>query len=202
MSTLGNGSRPTPSSLAAAYGLQPTAGSSGFTLIELLVVIVIIGIIVATASLAVGVLGRDRELEEEAKRFAAVLNQAREEAELQGMDVGVLMAQPAYEYWRYDGRREQWKPIEDDHLFKTRELPEGVRARLWIDGREVVLKPKLEAYDEKEPDKYLPQVMALSSGDVSPFEVRLEREGTPEQWRVIGAADNSVKAEAIDANKR
>lgn len=176
--------------------------SSGFTLIEILVVVVIVGIIVATATLSVGVLGRDRELEEEAKRFTAVLSQAREEAELQGMDVGVFVTQPAYEYLRYDGRREYWKPIEDDRLFRTRELPEGVRARLWIDGREVVLKPKLEPYEEKEHDKHAPQVMALSSGDVSPFELRLEREGTTEQWRVIGAADNSVTAEAIDARKR
>lgn len=173
-----------------------------FTLMEILVVIVIIGIIVATASLAVGVLGNDRELEEEAKRFATVLNQAREEGELQGADIGVFITQPAYAYLRYDGRHEQWRPIEDDDLFKTRELPEGVRVRLWLDKREVVLKSKFEPFDEDERDKHTPQVFALSSGEISPFELRLEREGTREQWRVIGSPDNTVKAEVVDASQR
>ena len=126
---------------------QTMRNQSGFTLMEVLVVVVIVGIIVATATLSVGVLGGDRELANEAKRFAAVLIQAREEAEIKGMDVGVLMAQPTYQYLRFDNRREYWKPIEDDSLFRTRELPVGVRARLWLDGREVVLKPKLEPYD-------------------------------------------------------
>jgi general secretion pathway protein H len=176
--------------------------SRGFTLMEVLVVMVIIGVIIASASVAVGVLGRDRELEEEARRFATVLTQAKEEAELQGLDVGVFVTQPAYEYLRYDGRREYWTPIEGDDLFKVRELPEGVRARLWIDSREVVLKRELEPYDEKDRDKHQPQLMALSSGEITPFELRLEREGTTEQWRVIGTADNTVRAEAVDERRR
>jgi general secretion pathway protein H len=174
----------------------------GFTLIEILVVIVIIAVIVATATVAVSVLGSDRELEQEAKRFAAVLNQAREEGELQGLDIGIFIAQPAYTYLRYDGRSEQWKPIEGDELYKTRELPEGVRARLWLDGREVVLKPQLEPFDEHKPDKHAPQIFALSSGEISPFELRLERDGTTTQWRVIGSADNTITVEATDDSTR
>jgi general secretion pathway protein H len=191
--------------LATAHSLQPTAAlprSRGFTLIEILVVIVILGVIVASATLAVGVLGRDRELENEARRFAAVIDQAREEAELQGMDLGIFLARPAYEYFRYDSRREQWQPIDDDKLFITRELPEGVHFRLWLDRREVILKPKLEEFDEKELDKHLPQLLVLASGELNPFELRFEREGTSTQWRVIGSADNTVRAEPIDEPKR
>lgn len=190
-----------PRSTPHTSGLRVQA-SSGFTLLEILVVVVIVGIIVASATLAVGVLGRDRELEDEARRITAIIDQSREEAELQGKDIGVRFAQPSYEFLQFDARREYWKPIEGDSLFKTRELPEGVRARLWLDGREVVLKPKLEPYEEDKRDKLQPQLLVLSSGDLSPFELRLEREGTPNQWRIIGAADNTVKAEPVDAQTR
>ena len=40
--------------------------------------------------------------------------------------------------------------IEDDELYRTRELPEGLRYRLWLDGREVVLK--LQTPDRSDED--------------------------------------------------
>ncbi|HEB98834.1 MAG TPA: type II secretion system protein GspH, partial [Thiotrichales bacterium] len=48
----------------------------GFTLIELLVVIVIIGIVVGFATLSLGGDRRGDELEEESRRFAALLSLA------------------------------------------------------------------------------------------------------------------------------
>ena len=55
------------------------ARASGFTLLEILVVIVIIGVMVTMATLSIGLLGADREVEEETRRFWAVLRQARAE---------------------------------------------------------------------------------------------------------------------------
>jgi general secretion pathway protein H len=172
------------------------AGSRGFTLVEILVVVVIIGVIVAVATLAIGVLGADREVEDESRRFWAVLQQAREESELQGIDVGVFVGRSEYEYLRFDQRRNEWAPLVDDSLYAARELPEGLQFRLWLEGREVVLKPALpDRSDEDEHKKWPPQVMVLSSGEVMPFELQIERDRADALWRVVGLADNDLRIE-------
>lgn len=192
---------------------------------EVLVVIVIIGVIVSAATIAFGVLGGDREAEDETRRFWALLQQAREEAELQSLDLGVHIAASSYEFLRFDPRKNLWLPIEGDVLYMPRELPAGLRFRVWVEQREVVLKPELpvrtsddEEEEEKEKDdeegvsdnlrnpvvdaesletsrKFPPHVMVMSSGEILPFEVQLERDGAEAMWRVVGQPDNDLRVE-------
>ncbi|MGH8185820.1 MAG: type II secretion system minor pseudopilin GspH [Steroidobacteraceae bacterium] len=185
--------------MATAPGSPWTRAAAGFTLVEILVVIVIIGVIVSASTLAVGVLGRDRQVEDESRRFWAVLQQAREEAELQSLDVAVFVAAGEYEFLRYDRRREEWLSIVDDRLYAQRTLPEGLRFRLWVDGREVVLKPDLpNRGDKDEHKKWPPQIMVLSSGELMPFELHVERDAAPALWRVVALADNDLRVERRD----
>lgn len=169
---------------------------AGFTLLEILVVVVIIGVMVSVATISVGVLGKDREAQEETERFWAVVQQAREEAELQSRDVAIFVSATAYEFLRFDRRRDEWQLIGDDNFYAQRELPEGLRFRLWLDSREVVLKPSPpERGDKDQNKKWPPQIMVLSSGDIMPFELHLERDSTPALWRVLGMADNDLRLE-------
>lgn len=171
----------------------------GFTMLELLVVLVVVGIMVSMATLSFGVLGRDRQSEEEVRRFWAVLQQAREEAELQAEDIAVFISADSYEYLRFEPRRNEWLLIESDELYAQRELPEGLRFRLRVESRDVVLKPGLpDRGDEDENKKWPPQVMVLSSGDVMPFELELERDGARSLWRVTALADNDLRVEKRD----
>lgn len=172
---------------------------SGFTLLELLVVLVVVGIMVSMAVLSFGVLGRDRQAEEEARRFWTVLQQAREEAELQTEDIGIFMSATSYEYLRFDSRKNLWEVISYDELFAPRDLPEGLRFRMRLESREVVLKPDLpDRSDKDENAKYPPHVMVLSSGEVMPFELEIEREGAPALWRVTALANNDLRVEVRD----
>jgi general secretion pathway protein H len=173
-----------------------SARAAGFTLLEILVVIVIIGVMVSMATLSIGVLGADREVKEEAERFWAVLRQAREEAELQAIDVAIFVGQTDYEFLRFDTRRNEWMPIVEDKLYAQRTLPEGLRFRLWLENREIVLKPGLPDRSKKdESQKWPPQITVLSSGDIVPFEMHIERDAAPALWRVTSLADSDLRLE-------
>jgi general secretion pathway protein H len=205
--------------LRAPTGRRP---GRGFTLIEILVVVIIIGIIASMAVLSVNVLGRDTQAEDEARRLWAILRQTREEAELLGLNIGVYLATEEYEFLRFDVLNQRWNPIGDDRLYATRTLPEGLRYRLWLDGREVVMKPQLPERGGEEPEpgeeekeqanlpsalrtidrteppssqSNPPQIVVLSSGDVMPFELHIEREREPALWRIVATPDNDLRVE-------
>ena len=163
---------------------------SGFTLLEVLVVLVIIGIVTAMAVVSTGVLGADRQMDEEAQRLQAVLAQAREESMLDGRDVGLRVDRQGYDFLRYNGRVAAWEPVVDDTLLRERELPEGLNASLRLEAREIELEPRT-APTEDEPAQ--PQVLVLASGDVVPFEILLRRDGTEETRRIAGTIEGKFE---------
>ena len=169
--------------------------SSGFTLLEVLVVVVIIGIITTMAVVSTRVLGGDHEMDQEAKRLVAVLTQARDDAMLEGRDVGLRIDARGYDFLRYDGRVEQWDLVSDDPLLRERTLPDGLEASLRLESRQVRL-PMRTAPTER--DRAQPQVVVMASGDLVPFEVRLERAGTQEIRAILGSADGKLEILAND----
>lgn len=170
----------------------------GFTLLELLVVLVIIGVMAGMVGLSMGVLGGDHQAEEQARRFWAVLQQSREEAELQGMDLAVYIADDAYEYLYFDDRRREWQVLLGDDLYRPRELPEGLRFRLRLEAREAVLGPLPQRSDAIESQRWPPQIMVLSSGEIMPFELAIERDSQPAVWRVVSLANGDLRMERQD----
>jgi general secretion pathway protein H len=153
-----------PSSRAAAI-------AAGFTLIEMLVVVVIIAIISLGIVLSLSVVGRDRELEKESDRLLALLTYAREQAELQTREYGVMFQEDGYEFLSYDVHRAAWRSVLGDDALAARRLPDGLGVRLSVEARPVVLRRPKDAADKT------PQVMIFSNGDLTSFVATLERDG-------------------------
>jgi general secretion pathway protein H len=151
--------------------LTPRAWS-GFSLLELLVVVTIIGIFAGAAILSMGVLGRDRIVEREAIRFRTLLNLLREEALMESRDYGVVFTETAYSLYVFDYQRAIWVQPEGDAMLGTHELPEGVALELELEDRSLVLESAATNSDDKDPE---PQVILLSSGELTPFQLSFFR---------------------------
>ena len=143
----------------------------GFTLIEILVVVAIIGVISAAMLLSLSLTGRDSELEKESHRLQSLFTYAREQAELQTRDFGVLFEDDGYEFLAYDTRTAQWRSVFEDDALAARHLPDGLGLKLTLEARPVVLKRPTDAKDKT------PQVMVFANGDLTAFAATLERDG-------------------------
>lgn len=143
---------------------------AGFTLIELMVVVVIIAVVSAGAILAVSLTGHDSQLERESERLLQLVTYVREQAEMQTREFGLRCQPDGYEFVTYDTRLAKWRTADDDEALRARSLPGGLTLRLTVEGRAVVLKPPAEA------DEPVPQLMIFSNGDLTAFELSVERE--------------------------
>ena len=149
--------------------LRTGSAARGFTLLEILIVVVIIALISTGMLLSVSLTGRDRELEKESDRLQALFNYAREQAELQTREYGIMFEDDGYEFLTYDVHRGTWRAVMEDDALSARKLPDGLDFKLKVDARPVVLKRPKDAKDKT------PQVMIFSNGDLSTFEATLER---------------------------
>ena len=151
----------------------------GFTLLELLVALVIIAVATAAVVVNLAWVGEDQDLEDDARRLATLLELAADEALLQGRDYGLHLTGTGYEFFVFDPQARLWARLEFDETLKPRDLTEGVDVYLFLDGREVTFD------DDENLEALEPQIAILSSGELTPFELYLEREFDADEGFVI-----------------
>lgn len=97
---------------------------AGFTLLEIMVVVVLIAI---SATFAVINLDRNNDdiAELEARRFAQLVEHARDESILSGRPYAVQV-DPDDRSYTFLQHGEEWTQVENDDVFRRRELPEDL----------------------------------------------------------------------------
>ena len=153
------------------------ARGEGFTIIELAIVAFIIALMAAIAIVTIGSERRDEELVKEAERLDALFDYVREQAELQTRDYGLLVSRTGYKFVVFDVITGQWRPAEEDDALRERKFPEGILPGMVVEGRPIVLDKKRDDDEKKKKGvvDYTPQLMIFANGDLTSFEVTLER---------------------------
>lgn len=179
---------------------RPFPGQRGFTLIEILVVVVIIGIGFIAVFLSVDIIGDDTELEDEARRLVTLLSLANEEALLNGRTIGILVEETGYSFFSFDSivaadgsRTQQWLSMDNDDFFRLRTFRGELYAELYLDERETVLGDP----DDTEAPK--PQIIMLSSGEMTPFEMRIRREFSDRYFTLTGQNNGTLEIHDSDS---
>lgn len=161
----------------------------GLSLIELLVVVVVLGVVVSALVLSIGG-GSDRALEQQARRLQGLLQLACEQAELTGRDVGVFLSNVDFGFaWRGPDR---WYPTSDA-------AREPLRARLLEPAIEIVLQRDGETLRLPGERPEAPQLVCLSSGELTPFVLAFARPDVSRRWLLRGRVDARLELEAEDA---
>jgi general secretion pathway protein H len=166
------------------------ATQRGFSLLELLVVIAIIGILVGAVVLSIGAVGPDREAEQEVQRLRGLIDLLHEDALMQSRDYGLMLTTGGYRFYVYDYKQLKWIQIAGDRLLEEHAVRNQLELGLALDGKDVKLEKKFETIDrEKDP---VPQVMILSSGELTPFELGVSRDGANGHYALTGELDGKL----------
>lgn len=178
----------------------------GFTLLELMVVVLIIGLLAAAMVLSVGVTGQDQPLEKESERATALVRYVREKAEVETREFGLYLGEHEYEFLTFDPRKGLWRSVDEDEALRLRQLPEGLKLRLVVEGREVVLRSpdprKTEKQLEEEAKTRVPHVILYSNGDLTPFELTLEREEPVRSVTIASTDEGKIEAGKLIEGRR
>ena len=158
---------------------------AGFTLLELMVVMVLIGIIFSFAVLSMRGDDVAELMEQEARRLETLLMLANDEAIVRGEELGVRFDEDGYEILvlALDG----WQ-LPDDGLLKAYTLPADIRMRLVLEDDRTGDRIAPDDTDVEPP----PQVLILSSGEMTPFTVTFDSRLTDYRYRLTASLMGEV----------
>ena len=150
--------------------------TQGFTLLELLIVLVILGITISFTVLSFGLKNPQDDLKEQGQRLAALMQLASEESILLGQELALEIDNAGYSFLNL--KNDRWLEINNDQIFRARILPEHMSVELSVEGSD---------------DKLGERIYFFSSGEASPFKLRLYSKDTESSYSVNGDSQAVIK---------
>ena len=175
----------------------------GFTLIEVLVVVAIIGILAGVVQIAFSGGSSRQALTSSSEAAAMRIELARAQALQRNREWGVLVNQDGYQFLEFDPQLAGWQ-FAIGSAFEPVTLPAGVTLELETDGFDnKAFKLQLSEVDpdgespegaktssgkpdagNKREREVIPNILLLSSGEVTPFSIRFVPAGDGTPWIV------------------
>jgi general secretion pathway protein H len=154
---------------------------SGFTLIEILIVLVIIGVIVAAATLTINKLPRGEDARTTANLLRSRLLAAEEQAVVQNVSIGFAISQQGYQFYQLltqaDGQQ-AWQLATSPSHFNLQKWPMFLKVQLDLPpNSNILITNDLPAH---------PYIVFDPSGGVTPFVLYLDK------FKLEGKADGTI----------
>lgn len=184
--------------------------SGGFSLLELIIVLVILGVVVAAITLSISDSRHDK-LRLEARRLAARLTLAMDEAIITNQEFGLEVSPDSYQFLMLV--EERWQPVatEGERQLVEQQLPEGMEIQLRVDGlyaqfqQETEFNRMFKEYDDTarevdeedaEEQSLRPQIYLMSSGEMNAFSLLIGYDNEePVFYQLNGTFDGKVQLE-------
>jgi general secretion pathway protein H len=171
----------------------------GFSLLELLVALMVIVLVTTLANLTVNSGGQDIQLESMVRNLADVGSYALDEAQMTGVDYGLLIeeeqeaGETRYSYRWLERHVDGWgDPVSGKDVFARQQLPPGVVLDLELEDAPVV---ELSLDDKKDAvEKLTPQVVFYASGEATAGAINVRLQDKDDllwrvQWDLLGHFD-------------
>jgi len=155
----------------------------GFTLIEILAVLIIIGVVTGLVVFSMHSLDGRSNQGQTAEKLAGLIQLAGENARLENVQYGLKIKPHHYEFYKFIDRG--WVAVTNDPTLAGHDLPGSLTLSVSVrnpihmpasatapgTGADAAAAPP--AQTEGKPETLTPQIAILSTGEMTPFTLRL-----------------------------
>ena len=159
---------------------QRSKAARGFTLWELLIVIAIFAITLSIIQFSFGLVDNERELDRVGRDLGKLFHLLNQEAVFEDKNFAISVSDEGFVVLEYDGA--QWQQSEDK-FYTSFGLAGSQSSMLIIENQVIDISKKTE------PE---PHILILSSGEMTPFEWRIEDSNTQSGIKLEGSLLGSV----------
>ncbi|MGU5714401.1 GspH family T2SS minor pseudopilin variant ExeH [Aeromonas taiwanensis] len=155
---------------------------SGFTLLEVLLVAMLMGLVATAVTLSMGGARGDRELDKQARRFMATLQQAQEYSVMDGRLLGLRIEDNGWQFMSRSAKDRKWQALTGDKLLGPVTLPEAMTLAVELEGFGWNMESDERREQTRDEEERTPQILIFPGGEQSPFVLTLREQDEDQQY--------------------